>query len=54
LAACDKSVAILYERNQRPAEKTSSALAGPAAGPGLGAYGALEREIPSDWFTGEA
>jgi len=54
LAACDKTVSILYERNQRPPEKQHQPWLDRALGQVLAAYGALEREIPSDWFTGEA
>ncbi len=53
LAACDKSVAILYERNQRPAEKLHQPWFDRALGQVLAAYGALEREVSPDWFTGE-
>jgi len=54
LAACDKSVAILYERNQRPSEKQHQPWLDRVLGQVLAAYGALEHEVPPDWFTGEA
>jgi glutathione S-transferase len=53
LAACDKSVSILYERNQRPAEKQHQPWLDRVLGQVLAAYGALERETSPDWFTGE-
>ena len=54
LAACDKTVSILYERNQRPAEKQHQPWMDRVLGQVLAAYGALEREASPDWFTGEA
>jgi glutathione S-transferase len=54
LAACDKVVTILYERNQRPAEKQHQPWMDRVLGQVLAAYGALEREASPDWFTGEA
>jgi len=53
LAACEKTVSILYERNQRPAEKHHQPWLDRVLGQMLLAYGALEREAPPDWFTGE-
>ncbi|HWU55350.1 MAG TPA: glutathione S-transferase N-terminal domain-containing protein [Rhizomicrobium sp.] len=53
LAACDKTVAILYERNQRPPEKQHQPWLDRLLGQVLAAYGALEREVSPDWFTGE-
>ena len=53
LAACDKTVAILYERNQRPAEKWHQPWLDRILTQILAAYGALEREVSPDWFTGE-
>jgi glutathione S-transferase len=53
MAACEKSVAILYERNQRPAEKLHQPWLDRARGQLLAAYGALEKEASPDWFTGE-
>jgi len=54
LAACDKTVSVLYERNQRPAEKQHQPWLDRVLGQILTAYGMLEREVPPDWFTGEA
>jgi glutathione S-transferase len=54
LAACDKSVSILYERTQRPAEKQHQPWLDRVRGQLLAAYGALEKEVSPDWFTGEA
>ena len=53
LAACEKSVSILYERNQRPAEKQHQPWLDRVRGQLLAAYGALEKEASPDWFTGE-
>jgi glutathione S-transferase len=52
LAACEKSVSIFYERNQRPAEKLHQPWVDRVTGQLLLAYGALEKEMPGDWFTG--
>ena len=52
LAACEKTVSILYERNLRPAEKQHQPWLDRVRGQLL-AYGALEREASPDWFTGE-
>jgi glutathione S-transferase len=54
LAACEKSVTIVYERNQRPAEKLHQPWMDRVAGQLLAAYRALENEASADWFTGEA
>jgi glutathione S-transferase len=53
LAACDKTVAIIYERNQRPPEKQHQPWLDRILGQLREAYGALEQEISPDWFTGE-
>jgi glutathione S-transferase len=53
LAACDKTVAILYERNQRPTEKWHQPWMDRVLAQVQAAYGALEREVSPDWFTGE-
>jgi glutathione S-transferase len=53
MAACDKTVSIIYERNQRPAEKQHQPWLDRVLGQLLQAYGALEREASPDWFTGE-
>src|SRR4051812_34317176 len=54
LAACEKSVTIVYERNQRPAEKLHQPWMDRVTGQLLAAYRALESEASADWFTGEA
>lgn len=53
LAGCEKSVSILYERTQRPAEKLHQPWVDRVRGQLLKAYGALEKEVSPDWFTGE-
>ena len=53
LAACDKTVTIIYERNQRPAEKQYQPWLDRVLGQLLAAYRALEQEASPDWFTGE-
>jgi glutathione S-transferase len=53
LAACDKTVSIIYERNQRPPEKYHQPWLDRVTGQLLTAYRILEREAPADWFTGE-
>ena len=53
LAACDKTVTIIYERNQRPPEKQHQPWLDRVLGQLLAAYRALEREVSPDWFTGE-
>jgi glutathione S-transferase len=50
LAACEKTVSILYERNQRPAEKHHQPWLDRILGQLLLAYGALEREVSPDWL----
>ena len=45
LAACEKSVQIIYERNQRPPEKLHEPWVTRVSGQLLAAYGALETEI---------
>ena len=52
LAACEKSVSIFYERNQRPAEKLHQPWVDRVTGQLLLAYATLEKEMPDDWFTG--
>ena len=54
LAACEKTVSILYERSLRPAEKQHAPWLDRVLSQLLLAYGALEREVSPDWFTGEA
>jgi glutathione S-transferase len=53
LAACDKTVSIIYERNQRPTEKLHQPWMDRVLGQLLAAYRALEEEVSPDWFTGE-
>ena len=53
LAACEKTVSIIYERNQRPAEKQHQPWLDRVTGQLLTAYRLLEREVSPDWFTGE-
>jgi glutathione S-transferase len=53
LAACEKSVSIVYERNLRPEEKQHQPWLDRVRRQLLTAYGALEREVSCDWFTGE-
>jgi glutathione S-transferase len=53
LAACEKSVSILYERTQRPTEKQHQPWLDRVRGQLLTAYGLLEKEVSPDWFTGE-
>jgi len=51
LAACEKSVSIYYERNLRPEEKQHQPWVDRVSSQLLLAYGVLEQEIPSDWFS---
>jgi glutathione S-transferase len=53
LAACEKSVSIVYELNQRPTEKRHQPWLDRISGQLLAAYKALEIEVSPDWFTGE-
>jgi glutathione S-transferase len=53
LAACDKSVSIVYERQQRPADKQHQPWVDRVRGQLLLAYGALEQEISDNWFKGD-
>jgi glutathione S-transferase len=53
LAACEKSVSIVYECNQRPKEKQHQPWLDRVSGQLLAAYRALEKEVSPDWFTGE-
>jgi glutathione S-transferase len=54
LAACEKSVQIVYERNLRPAEKQHAPWAERVAGQLLSAYRLLEAEMPAGagWVFG--
>ncbi|HVW72202.1 MAG TPA: glutathione S-transferase [Rhizomicrobium sp.] len=53
LAACEKSVSIIYECTHRPAEKQHQPWLDRVSGQLLAAYRALEKEVSPDWFTGE-
>ena len=53
LAACEKSVSIIYELNQRPKEKQHQPWLDRIICQLLAAYRALEVEVCPDWFTGE-
>ncbi len=53
LAACEKSVSVVYECNQRPAEKQHQPWLDRVSGQLVAAYRALEEEASPDWFTGE-
>jgi glutathione S-transferase len=53
LAACEKTVSIIYECSQRPAEKRHQPWLDRVSGQLLAAYRALEKEVWPDWFTGE-
>lgn len=53
LAACEKTVSIVYECNQRPVEKQHQPWLDRISGQLLAAYHALESEASPDWFTGE-
>lgn len=52
LAACEKSVSIIYERNLRPAEKRHQPWLDRVAGQLRLAYAGLEAEVSEDWFAG--
>jgi len=53
LAACEKSVSILYECKLRPEERQHQPWLDRVSGQLLTAYRVLEREVSSNWFTGE-
>lgn len=53
LAACEKSVSIIYECTHRPVEKQHQPWLDRVSGQLLAAYRALEKEVSPDWFTGE-
>ena len=53
LAASDKSVAIVYERNQRPEEKRYQPWMDRVGGQMLAALRELEGEVSDDWFAGD-
>jgi glutathione S-transferase len=53
LAACEKSVSIVYECNLRPSEKQHQPWLDRVTGQLHAAWRALEQEASPDWFTGE-
>ena len=53
LAACEKSVSIVYECKLRPQERQHQPWLDRVTGQLLAAYRALEQEASPDWFTGE-
>lgn len=53
LAACEKSVSIVYERNLRPEEKQHAPWLDRVTGQLRQAYMLLEQESDQNWFTGE-
>ena len=53
LAACEKTVSIVYECQQRPKEKQHQPWLDRVSGQLIAAYRALEQEASPDWFTGE-
>jgi glutathione S-transferase len=53
LAACEKSVSIVYELNTRPAEKQHQPWLDRVVSQLNFAYTALEAEIPNNWCSGE-
>lgn len=58
LAACEKTVQIIYERNLRPADKQHEPWIGRVSGQLSAAFGFLEREVAgaggaAGWLTGE-
>ena len=52
LAASDKSVSIVYERNQRPEEKRHQPWMDRVGGQMLAAWRELEGEVSDGWFAG--
>ena len=54
LAACEKAVQIVYERNLRPPEKQHQPWLDRVQGQLLAAFGELEKEMPEQggWFGG--
>ncbi len=53
LAACEKSVSIVYECNLRPSEKRHQPWLDRVTGQLRAAWRALEQEVSPDWFTGK-
>ena len=54
LAANEKTVQMVYEKTQRPAEKQHYPWLDRVSGQVQRAYGVLEKETPSGWFGGAA
>lgn len=54
LAACDKGVSIVYERNQRPAEKRHQPWMDRVGTQMLAALRDLEGEVSDGWFAGDS
>lgn len=52
LAACEKSVSIIYEHNLRPAQKQHQPWLDRVTGQLRLAYSGLEAEVSDDWFGG--
>ena len=52
MAANEKTVQMVYETSQRPAEKQHAAWFERARGQLQRAYGVLEKEAPAGWFGG--
>ena len=52
LAANEKTVQMVYEKAQRPAEKQHQPWLDRVSGQVQRAYGVLEKETPSGWFGG--
>jgi glutathione S-transferase len=52
LAANEKTVQMVYEKTQRPAEKQHQPWLDRVSGQVQRAYGVLEKETPSGWFGG--
>jgi glutathione S-transferase len=53
LAACEKAVQIVYERDLRPSEKQHQPWLDRVQGQLLAAYGELEKTITPAWFGGD-
>jgi glutathione S-transferase len=54
MAANEKTVQMVYEKTQRPAEKQHQPWLDRVSGQLQRAYGVLEKETPSGWFGGAA
>jgi glutathione S-transferase len=53
MAANEKTVQMVYEKTQRPAEKQHQPWLDRVSGQLQRAYGVLEKETPSGWFGGD-